>query len=86
MSHGPSVGNLTKALDGIVWSADLTQEEISDLPPSCIIGNMVQGEGFIKVRLIAPMQPHKKAVPLSPSLEDLYLYHFGGRDQLEAVD
>lgn len=81
-----SVGELTKGLDGVVWSADLTQEEISDLPPTCIIGNMVQGDGVIKVRLIAPMQPHKKAVSISPSLEDLYLYHFGGRDQLEAVN
>ena len=34
------------------------------------------GDGDVEVRVISDRQPSAEAVPVQPTLEDLYLYHF----------
>lgn len=76
-----SVNDLLQNLKGMVWSFPITSKsELQELSDRCLIGNVIQGDFDIQVRVVSRHKPHKNAVPLPPTMEDLYLFYFQGGD------
>lgn len=46
----------------------------------CLIGNVIQNDCDIQVRVVSRNKPNKNAVSLPPTMEDLYLFYFQGGD------
>jgi ABC-2 type transport system ATP-binding protein len=77
--------DLLKELEGLVWKAVIREEELSRIKENYRVGNIARANGSLEVRFISPVRPFFDVVPLSPGLEDLYLYHFDEEpEKLEA--
>lgn len=61
---------------GKVWECKVTAEEAIMLQKTCNIGNLRNEEGLVVLRVIGDDKPTEQAVPVTPNLEDLYLYYF----------
>jgi ABC-type multidrug transport system ATPase subunit len=73
--------NLLHNLKGMVWSFCISSKaELQELSDECLIGNVIQNDGDIQVRVVSRNKPHKNAVSLPPTMEDLYLFYFQGGD------
>ena len=68
---------LLRALDGKVWEVPVSPEEQEDYTLRYPCSNVSRVEGQVHLRLIGEGRPHPAARPLSPNMEDLYLYYFG---------
>ncbi|MEY8368248.1 ABC transporter ATP-binding protein [Anaerovoracaceae bacterium 42-11] len=66
-------------MDGLVYETELTEEQYENLPPTWCIAGVSQMEHKIIVRIITE-KPDLiwNCKEVRPSLEDVYLYYFGG--------
>ncbi len=68
---------------GKVWECAVDQRAADELVAACTVGNARYGaDGRAVLRIVADERPHPQAVPLAPTLEDVYLYLF--RESAEA--
>ena len=67
---------LTRSLEGAVWSCTADPAEAGALSERHIVSQFRHDEGRIELRLIAGGSPAANAVSVAPTLEDVYLYHF----------
>lgn len=75
------VNDLLHNLTGMVWSFCLSSKaELKEISDKCLIGNVIQNACDIQVRAVSRNKPHKNAVSLPPTMEDLYLFYFQGGD------
>ena len=75
------VNDLLHNLRGMVWSFCLSSKaELQEMSDECLIGNVIQNDRNIQVRVVSHNKPHKNAVSLPPTMEDLYLFYFQGGD------
>lgn len=75
------VNDLLHNLKGMVWSFCLSSKaELQEMSDECLIGNVIQNDCDIQVRVVSRNKPHKNAVSLPPTMEDLYLFYFQGGD------
>jgi len=77
-----TVVELLQSIAGKVWCINLAQEEADRLPEYTIIGNVVSSGGNTTVRIFANHKPHVNAEPVTPTMEDLYIYYFQGGTNL----
>lgn len=70
---------LEQNIYGKVWEVTVNGEDAARLGSQYYVSNMKQqGERFL-VRIVSDMLPASDAVKVSPNLEDVFLYYFGGQ-------
>ena len=65
---------LLRLVDGKVWEIVVTESEFDEIKTRYIVGSRSGNGAGIKVRLIGDDLPENDAKPVSPTLEDAYLY------------
>lgn len=74
--HQGKPHEIIHTIDGKVWECQVPNEEAGALIENCNVGNL-RAEGTETVlRIISDEKPLDTARPVSPNLEDLYLYYF----------
>lgn len=73
---------LTANLKGQVWEVSVPEAQVPDMGKYGTVCAVAKGEKEALVRLIAPQAPPFPAEPVRPSLEDVYLHHFGEAEGL----
>lgn len=68
---------LCRELEGKVWSVELDEPDVPHSFMHHTISNMARTPGGIHLRIISGEKPHPDAVPVSPNLEEVFLYHCG---------
>ncbi|MFX4302734.1 ABC transporter ATP-binding protein [Alicyclobacillus tolerans] len=69
--------SLLSQMQGHVWQVSCSQNEVAKYQGSFQIANMGRIKDRIELRIIAGDKPVPHAVAVNPTLEDLYLFHFG---------
>ena len=73
---------LTEKLNGKIWELTVPENEIAELSQWGTVCAIAKGgEGAI-VRFLAEQKPPYDGVNVRPTLEDVYLYHFGDTEGL----
>jgi ABC-2 type transport system ATP-binding protein len=76
------VSDLLKQISGSVWEVCAGSErEVQRMMRSYPVSNAVRREDGYFLRVVSGEQPLPAAVPLSPTLEDMYLHCFGERGE-----
>ena len=68
---------LTKEIESCVWRVSTTEEQLNEFLGVYKIVNVYREENSYILRIVSDEKPCQEASPLSPGLEDVYLYHFG---------
>lgn len=70
---------LTKKIDGKVWSVSCTESEVRQMQEKFRVTNIARAEdtGEILLRVLADEKPTDSSKTAAPALEDYYLYVFG---------
>ena len=89
LKSGVVVGNgspkeILREIDGMVWETVCEKENLSELearfPVTSISRDALTGK--IKIRLLSDTCPTESAVPVTPGLEDRYLFTFGKKTEV----
>lgn len=64
-------------MQGKVWSVTCTQREVSELEANFQVISMTRTTDGMVLRIVSEYQPMQTATTVYPTLEDLYLHHFG---------
>lgn len=75
------IPELTAALDGKVWEVQSDDEETEVLMDSFPCSSLVNKDGKLCVRIVSEAKPKEYAVGCKASLEDVYLFRFGDREE-----
>ena len=73
--------NLRRLVEGKVWLATVTHRELNELKKRFPIGNVLQKDDHFEIRIVSDSKPLQNATPAEPSLEDVFVYVFGGQDE-----
>lgn len=73
-----AIDHLLREMEGKVWSALVSHEEFHRMKGQYAIGNMVQKNGGVEIRVIGPQKPPLACEPVKPILEDVFSFYFGG--------
>ena len=68
---------LLQEINGKVWSVTVDTVDEAGLVEKYPCSNIMHMDGRSVIRLLAEHSPSAEAVPQSPNMEDMYLYHFG---------
>ena len=68
---------LTAGLNGQVWEVTIPEAQVPNMGQYGTVCAVAKGENGAMVRLISPQAPPFPSEPVRPSLEDVYLHHFG---------
>lgn len=75
-----SVEGVTDSMQGRVWKYVVDGRAAERVNERFCVANLHHlADGNVEVRVINDIQPFAEAVPVQPTLEDLYLYHFQNR-------
>jgi ABC-2 type transport system ATP-binding protein len=69
---------LLKGIEDKVWTAFVSEAEISDFQSKYKVGNIARAQEKFQLRIISDSKPHVDAKNEVPNLEDLYLYYLDG--------
>lgn len=73
-----SPGELMERMKGKVWQLEASDSEAESLQREyCVINILKEDSKKVLLRIIADENPCRKAVSVTPTLEDYYLYIFG---------
>lgn len=72
--------NLVKELNGKTWECIISSKELQDVKNKYLTSNYQLKNDGLLVRIVATEKPEFNAVSVSPTLEDVYLYHTYGRE------
>lgn len=75
------IPELTAALDGKVWEVQSDDEETEALMDSFPCSSLVNKDGKLCVRIVSEAKPGEYAAGCKASLEDVYLFRFGDREE-----
>lgn len=83
LKYGKVIGfdtteNLLHSVEGKVWIATVGHTELNHLKEHYAIGNILQKADELEIRIVSETKPCNQATIASPSLEDVFIYHFGG--------
>ncbi len=70
---------LLKKIEGKVWSLPTPESEVADIQSGYRVTNIARDEtrpGVAMLRVLSDTAPRPEAVPVTPTLEDYYLYLF----------
>lgn len=68
---------LSRSVEGRVWEAEIDERRASEASRYGLVSGMTRGSGGVTVRLLAEEKPGIPCVQARPTLEDVYLWHFG---------
>jgi len=71
--------NLRHMVEGKVWLATVTHRELNELKKRFPIGNVLQKDDHFEIRIASDSKPLQNATAVEPSLEDVFIYVFGGQ-------
>lgn len=74
-------GELRSSINGKVWETLVGYDTAMELMSSKRVSNIISEDERFRVRLINDEKPFEDAVPASPTLEDVCIYHFGELDK-----
>ncbi len=69
-------GEYVRMMEGRVWLAEMSAEQLVDYQNQAVISNVKAKEGCMEVRILKDTKPFADAVQAVPTLEDAYLYLF----------
>jgi ABC-type multidrug transport system ATPase subunit len=69
-----SPADMVEITRGRVWQAELAETEFEDIRSTMTIVHHMRDGERIRVRILAAEQPLDTAIPVTPSLEDSYLW------------
>ncbi|OCN03429.1 ABC transporter ATP-binding protein [Clostridium sp. W14A] len=81
MKHGQlsqqnSAEHICDSINGFVWNCEVTLNEAESYGSRFVVSNLKHNGDRVELRIVSEQRPCQNAVNVSPSLEDLYLYHF----------
>ena len=68
---------ITRSIQGKVWELLTAEQTAADCARRLSVVNLHHEGGHIRLRMISDAAPAPNARAVEPSLEDLFLYHFG---------
>jgi len=68
---------LLRKIDGSVWRVKTTEDKVMDLQNAYMVTNILKDDDGVSVRILSDTKPTDNAIPVSPTLDDYYLYIFG---------
>lgn len=81
MIRKDSIASLTDEIRPYIYEIQADADEIMEVERKYQVSNILSDGHNAKMRVIAGHMPEKyQAVPAMPTLEDVYLYHFGGNE------
>ena len=69
---------LLRELEGKVWEWCVSSDDLPALKQKHIVSGTIRRSDGVQVRVVSAKQPEAQARPVSPNLEDTYLYFIGG--------
>ena len=79
--HKGSLQEILPTAEGRIWECCTDHEEAKRLCQTYTVIHLREQGNQVFLRLAGEKKPMEKARPLSPSLEDLYLYYFGEQEE-----
>ena len=77
------MATVTDGIDGKVWELLASERAAGECARRFPVVNLRHESGKVRLRMIHDTAPAADAVAVPPSLEDLFLYHFGEEAQTE---
>lgn len=74
---------VTDSINGNVWEVLVDEEKADEYSRKFSVVNLHHEGNKVKLRIIDKIAPTDDAITVKPSLEDLFLYHFGEEAQEE---
>lgn len=74
--HKGEPETITDEIRGFVWECTVPARDADAWNAHFTIGNLRNEGDYVVLRVISEKKPSETAVPVSPVLEDLYLYYF----------
>jgi len=73
--------NLRRMVEGKVWLATVDHTRLNELKKHYPIGNVLQRDDHFEIRIVSDTKPLDDATAVEPSLEDVFVYVFGGEEE-----
>lgn len=77
------MATVTDGIRGKVWEVLVDDREADKFRRALCVVNLHHENGKVRLRIVDETAPSADACTVEPSLEDLFLYHFGGEAQSE---
>ena len=84
--HRGTAADLIQSMPERVWSCRVEKRRVPPLVDRYRISNMKTEGEKVKLRVISSERPLQGAVPVKPTLEDVFLYYFGEKAGSEDYD
>lgn len=72
---------LIERIEGKVWECLTDSEQAVRLNERYAVSNMKNENQQVNMRIVSDVKPAENAVAVTPDLEDVYLYYFGGTQE-----
>lgn len=76
------MATVTDGMRGKVWEVLVDNREAAEYSKRFSVVNLHHENNMVRLRVVAETAPLANACAVEPSLEDLFLYHFGGETQV----
>ena len=83
---GEPMDTVTDHIKGKVWEILIDNREVPKYSRDFSVVNLHHENNMVRLRIVSDTAPAADAVTVEPSLEDLFLYHFGEDAQNERSD
>ena len=83
---GEPMDTVTDHIKGKVWEILIDNREVPKYSRDFSVVNLHHENNMVRLRIVSDTAPTADAVTVEPSLEDLFLYHFGEDAQSERSD
>lgn len=83
---GEPMETVTDHIKGKVWEILIDNREVPKYSRNFSVVNLHHENNMVRLRIVSDTAPAADAVTVEPSLEDLFLYHFGEDAQSERSD
>lgn len=77
------MATVTDSINGKVWELLVDDREAAEYSNQFSVVNLHHENGKVRLRMIHDTAPTADAITVPPSLEDLFLYHFGEEGETE---
>lgn len=77
------MATVTDCINGKVWELLVSDREAAEYSSRFSVVNLHHENGKVRLRMINEEAPATDAITVTPSLEDLFLYHFGEEVETE---
>lgn len=79
------MNTITNCMEGKVWELLAAEHEVTEYNECFSVVNLHHENDTVRLRIVSDTAPSEKAVNVKPSLEDLFLYYFCGRNAKEGA-